>query len=111
MDYGQMREALRNYNWDNGLELPKAFLKDSRCDLAMALEMFDLAGGYDYIYHINGKFSRLPGWMGFIQSLYENILAEKYPKTGSQYKTPYTNEQQYCLWRDGVPSIFFTDLQ
>ena len=110
MDYEQMREVLRNYNWDNGFELPRAFLRDSQCDLAMALEMFDLADGYAYIYDREGKFSLLPEWMSFIQSLYETILAGKYPKTGSQYKTPYTNEQQYCLWRDGVPSIFFTDL-
>lgn len=107
MDYEQMKQALLEYNWDDGFEFPKTLLDSPLCDLSLALQIFDLADGYSYI--IGAPYS-LDEWTNFIQPLYTDILAGKYPKTDTPYSAPYTKVQKYKLQKNGVPRVFLTDL-
>ncbi len=47
MAYNDLKELLNQYNWDDGFEIPKEILKNRNCDLALALEIFYLADGYN----------------------------------------------------------------
>lgn len=107
MDYEQMKEALLEYNWDDGFEFPQTLLDNPLCDLSLALQIFDLADGYSYM--IGVRYS-LEEWSSFIRPLYEDILAGKYPKTDAPYTAPYTKVQKYELQKAGIPDVFLTDL-
>lgn len=110
MDYEQMSRALLEYNWDDGFAFPRTLLDNPLCDLSLALHIFDLADGYAYLSRTSAGLPRLPEWLHFIQPLYADILAGKYPKTGAPYKAPYTRVQAYKLRKAGVPEVFLTDL-
>ena len=49
MAYADLKNKLDEYNWDDGVEVPRTILADPDCDLALALEIFYLAGGYEYL--------------------------------------------------------------
>lgn len=49
MAYVDLKNKLDEYNWDDGFEVPRTILADPDCDLALALEIFYLAGGYEYL--------------------------------------------------------------
>ena len=49
MAYADLKNKLDEYNWDDGFEVPRTILADPDCDLALALEIFYLAGGYEYL--------------------------------------------------------------
>ena len=108
MDYEQMKQALLDYNWDDGFEFPQTLLDNPLCDLSLALQIFDLADGYSYL--VRGPSCTLKEWTSFIQLLYKDILSGKYPKTDTPYKTPYTRVQKYKLQKAGWPDVFLTDL-
>ena len=49
MPYTDLKKKLDEYNWDDGFEVPRTILADPDCNLALALEIFYLAGGYEYL--------------------------------------------------------------
>ncbi|MDE7097857.1 MAG: DUF4274 domain-containing protein, partial [Ruminococcus sp.] len=40
---------MANYNWDNGIEIPKTVIANSFCDLGTALMVFSFFGGYEFL--------------------------------------------------------------
>ena len=80
MAYADLKNKLDEYNWDDGFEVPRTILADPDCDLALALEIFYLAGGYEYL-EKSAKRTKLQKWNPFITVLYEDILDNRFPKT------------------------------
>lgn len=79
MLYSDLKSMLREYNWDDGFEVPKEILSDSNCDLALALEIFYLADGYSYL-EKSDKMTVLQKWNPFITTLYRDILNHQISK-------------------------------
>ena len=75
MAYADLKNKLDEYNWDDGFEVPRTILADPDCDLALALEIFYLAGGYEYL-EKSAKRTKLQKWNPFITVLYEDILEQ-----------------------------------
>ena len=109
MSYSDLKQALNEYNWDDGFEIPKKILNDQNCDLALALEIFYLADGFAYLDGFAEE-TGLEEWKQFIDSLYKDILSGKYSRTSSQYEIPLTKVQKYKFRRKSVPDIFLLDL-
>lgn len=97
------------YNWDDGFEVPRTILADPDCDLALALEIFYLAGGYEYL-EKSAKRTKLQKWNPFITVLYEDILDNRFPKTDASFEIPLSKVQKYKLRKKGAAEIFLTDL-
>ena len=57
LNYVELYNLLEAYNWDDGFRIPALILKHRDCDLALAMEIFILAGGPDIIkdYLIDNK--------------------------------------------------------
>lgn len=109
MVYNDLRNKLNEYNWDDGFELPKEILADPGCDLALALEIFYLGDGYAYLENLE-KTTDLKEWGSFITALYDDILNNKFPKTGKSFEIPLSKVQKYKLQKKGISKIFLIDL-
>ena len=109
MAYADLKNKLDEYNWDDGFEVPRTILADSDCDLALAWEIFYLAGGYEYL-EKSAKRTKLQKWNPFITVLYEDILDNRFPKTDASFEIPLSKVQKYKLRKKGVAGIFLTDL-
>jgi len=109
MEYDDIRQKIREYNWDDGLSFPKEILENPNCDLALALEIFYLADGYSYLdnsYGITG----LTEWKAFISNLFNNILNGMFSKTGNSFEIPLTKVAKYKFRKNQIPEVFLTDL-
>lgn len=103
MTYQACNALIKQYQWDDGWDLPTQILQDSQCDMALALRIFYLADGYGYL--INGC-GNLSDWNEFIKNLYEKISSGEY-EIRHTYEVPLTNVQKYKLKKMIVPSIFY----
>lgn len=72
MVYADLKNKLDEYNWDDGFEIPRTILADPDCDLALALEIFYLAGGYEYL-EKSARRTKLQKWNPFITVLGRDI--------------------------------------
>ena len=102
MAYADLKNKLDEYNWDDGFEVPRTIL-------ALALEIFYLAGGYEYL-EKSARRTKLQKWNPFITVLYEDILDNSFPKTDASFEIPLSKVQKYKLRKKGVAEIFLTDL-
>lgn len=109
MVYNDLRSQLHAYNWDNGFEIPEEILADPSCDLALALEIFYLGDGYAYLEDFT-KTTALKEWGRFISVLYNDILHNKFSKTGTSFEIPLSKVQKYKLQKKGISEIFLTNL-
>ena len=109
MTYADLKSRLHEYNWDDGFEVPREILADTACDLALALEIFYLAGGYEYLAK-SARRTRLQKWNRFITVLYKDILHNKFPQTGTSFEIPLSRVQKYKLRKMGVAEIFLANL-
>ena len=109
MAYADLKKKLDAYHWDDGFEVPRTILADPDCDLALALEIFYLAGGYEYL-EKSARRTKLQKWNSFITGLYEDILNNRFPKTSALFEIPLSKVQRDKLRKKGVAEIFLTDL-
>lgn len=109
LELSEDKQAKEEYNWDDGFEVPRTILADPDCDLALALEIFYLAGGYEYL-EKSAKRTKLQKWNPFITVLYEDILDNRFPKTDASFEIPLSKVQKYKLRKKGAAEIFLTDL-
>lgn len=105
----KLRQALNEYNWDDGFDFPKELLKTPDCDLALALEIFYLADGYYYLI-VKSRSTSFKEWKLFVEKLYADILDGKFIQTASTFKNPLTKVQRYKLKKQQIPDIFLIDL-
>jgi len=110
MNYKKMKEKLDEYNWDDGFDFPKSIVTDPNCDLALALEVFDLADGYSFLQEYPDIPEGNPEWIEFVKKLMKDIIDGKYPKTGKHYEIDLSKVQKYKLSKLGVPDIFLNDV-
>lgn len=110
MTYDKLKQKLENYNWDDGFKVPCQLLSDANCDLALALEIFYLGDGYTYLISRELQAKYQEEWLEFIDRLYYDIVAGKYPKTEHPYQIPLTKVQRYQLEKTNTVKIFLTDL-
>ena len=96
MAYTDLKNKLDECNWDDGFEVPRIILADPDCDLALALEIFYLAGGYEYL-EKSARRTKLQKWNPFITVLYEDILDNRFPKTDASFEIPLSKVQKYKL--------------
>lgn len=109
MVYYDLKSKLSEYNWDDGFEALQKILSDSNCDLALALEIFYLADGYGYL-EKSTTTTALEEWNGFITTLYNDILNNRFSHTNTSFEIPLSKVQKYKLRKNQVPEIFLTDL-
>jgi len=106
----ELRELLFDYNWDDGLELPRAIAAHPGCDLSLALDLFWLADAYEALLSstVENEFSieRL----AFGRALAQDILGGRYPRTDAAFKPPLSRTQRHLFGKDGLPAIFLTDI-
>lgn len=110
MSYDKMIKLLKQYNWDDGFEIPRQLLCDENCDLALALEIFYLGDGYGYLLDQEYREERSEEWLEFIGKLYRDIEAGCYKETGKPYQIPLSKVQRYRLSKSNISAIFITDL-
>lgn len=96
--------------WDKPeFVLPENFFLDKNSKLHEAINVFYLAGGFDFFKVINpGKYAS--NWLDFIGNLYSEIEDETYETDGEYHKNPLTDEQRESLITQGVPEIFTNDI-
>ncbi len=103
---------LRNYNWDDGFEIPIAILQKECCTLQVALQIFWLADGFTYLQEKEGNLAE-PNWTAFMDSLYRNILSGKY-KVGKLPFKPELNKVQIYRFKKLLSEeemIFITPIE
>lgn len=110
MKYEKMKEKLDEYNWDDGFDFPRKVVSDSNCDLALALEVFDLADGYSFLQEYPDIPDGNSEWIDFVKKLVQDILSGKYPKTSRHYEVDLSKVQKYKLSKLGVPEVFLQDV-
>lgn len=109
-EYEEIDQLIEGYNWDDGFSLPQRILENQNCDLALALKIFYLGDGYDYL-QIMGHVDPSDDWLQFISRLYSEIIENKYKCIPlHHYSIPLTKVQKYKLEKQGIPSILWMDI-
>lgn len=97
--------------WDNPqFAIPEDFHFDENNKLHEAINVFYMAGGYDFFKVINPQ-KYASNWLDFIGNLYAEIKEGKYKPDGKYHKSPLTEEQRNSLIRQGIPDIFINDIK
>ena len=110
MMYDELQKIVRNYNWDDGFELPQKVLSDERCDLALALEIFYLGDGYRYFQMYENNIAGTQERLEFISKLYDEIVNGKYEKMETHFEIPLSKVQRYQLRKNNISEVLLTDL-
>lgn len=110
MTYEEMKQQLDDYNWDDGFDFPKQILANPNCDLALALEVFYLADGYEYLIDMKRDDWKLEKWLCFVEKLYADIKKGVYMKGNHSFENPLSKVQCYHLRKKNVPEVFLTSI-
>lgn len=101
----------RFYEWEeSSFTLPDEYILDQNSDLADALYVFYLAGGYEFFNVIESEYYS-GNWLDFIGDLYREIVDDTYISKGKQFVVPLSDEQKLELADRGVPEVFVTDIK
>ena len=73
----ELKNFLKEYNWDDGSTIPAKILENEYCTLQIALRVFWLADGYLYLLERENA-SNDKNWIIFMNNLYNNILEGRY---------------------------------
>lgn len=96
--------------WDGiGFVLPENLQLNKNSKLHEAINVFYLAGGFDFFKVINPE-KYASNWLDFMESLYSGIEEGAYEIDGEYHKNPLTDEQRVSLVTQGVPEIFTRDI-
>lgn len=99
-----------NYNWEDGLAIPKAILSNPVCSLSTALTIFYLAEGEQIFYE--EEFDKKSDWGKFVTTLKKDILCNKYPSGHIAFQVPLSKLQIYKLKKvlNKKELLFITDI-
>ena len=83
-----------HYNWDDGFDIPKLILNNSKCDLSTALLLFYNAEGVifwheDYFFDEEHR--------DFVTQLHDDIVNGRYIMGDIQYEIPLNRVEKYKL--------------
>lgn len=97
--------------WDNqGFIIPDRFHLDEKSKLHEAIEVFYMAGGYDFFEVVNPEKYAL-NWLIFMGNLYSDIEDGSFKTDGKHHSNPLTEEQRIILLEQGVPPVFVNDIE
>lgn len=85
---------MKNYNWDDGFEIPKKVISKKNCELSTALMIFYMAEGDRYL---ENKNSVLVEWSTFIQELYDQIMNNHFKEGNILFIPPFSRVQLYKI--------------
>ena len=107
----EMSDKVGYEEWDKqGFVVPKNFYLDENSKLHEAIEVFYLAGGYDFFKVINPE-KYASNWLDFVGNLYSEIVNGKYKTDGRYHKNSLSKECKNSLIAQGVPEIFTNDIE
>lgn len=99
------------YEWDEDtFILPSEYILDENNDLADALKIFYLAGGYDFFNVIEAEYYA-SNWLDYVGNLYRDIMDNRFNSNGKNFTVPLTDEQKQELLDRGVPEVFVTNIE
>lgn len=97
--------------WDDPqFEMPKDFYLDENSTLYEAINVFYMAGGYDFFKVINPQ-KYASHWLDFMGNLYSEIEKGTYKPDDQCHKSPLTEKQRNSLIKQGIPEIFISDIK
>lgn len=106
-----LHRVLDVYNWDNGFQVPRAILENENCDMALAMEVFDLADGCSFLeeYYLKDKVDKCydEEWADFCIKMLENIGSGKHPIVDFYEELPYG--LKIALRKKGMNNILTQD--
>ncbi len=87
-----------NYNWDDGLDIPRAILSNGNCDISTALHAFYLAEGERYLCGRDALEKDEPDeWFVFIRNLHSRITRGDFIKSDTLFEPPLSKVQLYKI--------------
>lgn len=94
---------MANYNWDDGIEIPKTVIANSFCDLGTALMVFSFFGGYEFLLDDEeNAFSESE--KDFLSDLHERIKNKKFSNQSIKYIPELTRADKYHI-KKSCPDI------
>ena len=98
-----------NYNWNNGLDVPKAILDNRNCDFGTGLLIFYSADGYRLLESQGSVLdSPLKDWQKFLTNLYKKLLDGDFSTRSISFIPPLTKVQTFKLKKanPNIPDLF-----
>ncbi|MBR1823246.1 MAG: DUF4274 domain-containing protein [Ruminococcus sp.] len=92
-----------NYNWDNGLDVPKSIINNPHCDAGTALMIFELAEGYEFLLG-----EECVSDTQFLQKLKDMLTDGKFTNNNIRYVPELDRMQKYRLKKSipDIPAVF-----
>jgi len=111
MTYEEMTESVRNYDFSDDFLLAEKILTSPLCDLALALRIFYLANGYEFLKDATGHGGGDARWLFFMSTLKKDIESGTFKDEGRPFRIPLTRNQKAGLKKMRIRDVFLTDLQ
>jgi len=99
-----------SYNWDDGMGLPKAMIDHPRCELGLALRLFELADGITWLTQPS-DWKYQEAWAAFCKDLASRVQRGAYAAGAVAYESSLSAVQRNKALKAGVPAIFLTSVQ
>lgn len=109
-----LHEISKQYNWDDGLDIPEAIINNKYCDLGTALKIFYDAQGYELFKNKSQEIDKgSPEWIGFIKNVYDLITERKFESERIKFKPTLTKTQIYKIKKinPDIDLIFIEGIQ
>lgn len=102
-----------NYNWDDGLIIPKEIMSNTVCSLSIALLLFHRAEGISYLEDKTSLNEADDDIKSFINTLYHNILDGKYPIGNVAFDPKLSKVQLYKINKtiSTAEKVFITPIE
>lgn len=101
----ELLELAQYYNWDDGMEVPRAIIDHPVCDLGLALHMFELAEGIVWLTS-GDDWDYQQEWASFCKDLANRVEIGRYPDVTISFDSSLSTVQRFKAKRDGVAEIF-----
>lgn len=92
------------YNWDDGMWLPKAIANHPLCDSATALLLFWRAGAIEAFYQDEASEFQ-EEWLAFCRSITARLLRKEFPGGPNSFAPSIGKVQRYKYEKNGIPAL------
>ena len=98
------------YNWSDGMAIPTAMINHPRCDLGLALRLFELAEGTTWFTE-KQDWKYQEAWAAFCRELAGRVQSGAYAPGTLAYESSFSAVQRHKALKAGVPAIFLSPVQ